>query len=173
MSLLKLKVGPTAKQVVKPGRSLKVLSGAGILATRFDFFDGESIEAELLKGVGVRWPQRFKAVWIESEIAQTVTVWLSDGDMIDDRSETAITGASSLVSSHADVQATAQIAPPRLGRRALLIQAEKTAYVGGANVTADNGILIEAGGSLEVNTTGAVYAFAPVTARLRLMEEVN
>lgn len=175
MSLIKIQVTPQPKSFGIKGRFFKVVSAADTVKVRFVFLDDSEIETELYQGLAVAHSKDFKAFYISSDTEQTPTIFASSATLIDDRLETALTGSASLESEAVSLPANVitEIVPPRLGRRSVLIFCDDVTYIGGANLTANNGILVDAGSSIEINTQASIYALSPNASTVKTLSEVN
>ncbi|OCH17865.1 hypothetical protein [Aliivibrio logei] len=61
----------------------------------------------------------------------------------------------------------------RAGRKRALLQTDKDVYIGGDNVTNENGIYLPSGESMTIETEAAIYAYAVDGAIVRVLEEVQ
>ncbi|WP_406733434.1 hypothetical protein RJD39_04715 [Vibrio scophthalmi] len=175
MSLIKITVSPFDKPFGIVGRFFKVLSAAESVKVRFVFHDESETETELYQGLAIEHSQNFKSFFISSKSEQEVIIFASQAKLIDDRTETNISGAANLENSSAELVANqvTHILPARLGRRSVLIQCDSVTYFGGSNLDTTNGVKVDSGDSIELGTQGAIYAFSPVNQSLRILEEVN
>lgn len=175
MSLMNIQVTPLPKSFGKTGRFFKVVSCSETLKVRFVFLDDSEAETELYQGLAVEFTKEYKAFYISAESEQTATIFASSAKLIDDRLETSLTGSASLESEAVNLSANVitEIVPARLGRRSVLIFCDDVAYIGGANLTANNGILVDAGSSIEINTQAAIYALSPNASTVKTLSEVN
>lgn len=175
MSLLKIKVSQFGKPYAVTGRFFKLVNAADTVEIRFIYHDDSELVTELYQGLGIEHPKEFKSFFISSDTDQEVILFASTAKLTDDRLETSLTGAASLDSSTADLVANvvSEIVPARLGRRSVLIACDNVTYIGGANLNGTNGIKVDAGESIELNTQAAIYGLSPVTYSPRILEEVN
>lgn len=152
------------------GSYIRLLSASGPLKVSAD--GGNKFDFEL--GIGVRFPERFRFLSIESATNQTVRLAVSDAGVDDSRlvgsvditggldtkevMPTNLTAAAVTVGTSAVVVAAANV-----DRRSVLIvnNAANVIYVGPAGVTTATGVPVAAGGgALTLNTTAAIYAIA-------------
>lgn len=175
MSLKRITVTEDDKTLALKGKYFKVISASGELKLRFFYDDDTELETELYQGLGIKHPRSFVNFTIAASQPQDVVIFASDAELIDDRSETSLVGAVTLNSANAALVANAvqEIVPAKLGRRSLLIQSEALLYVGGGNLDANNGVKVDAGESIELDTQAAVYGLSSTNQAVRILEEVG
>lgn len=175
MTMRRIQVTNKDKDFALSGQFFKVVSASGAVALRFFYADGSELETELYQGLGIKHPKRFVSFVASSVESQEVVIFASDAELTDDRSETSLAGAATLISGSASLAANVvqEIVPARLGRRSLLIQVDGVLYIGGANLDATNGVKIDAGESAELKTQAAIYALSASVQDVRILEEVN
>lgn len=173
MALNTLKVESAAKKFAMTGQFFKVVSASGALKVRFEFADGSEVTTDLYQGLGIDFSQNFKAFWLESPESQSIVVWAGLGRMTDDRSEMALSGSATLITSAVTVAAGApvKICDARLGRAVVTVFTDSPLFMGGESVTVETGFPIEE--SIEINTQAAIYVIGEAAANVRVLEEVN
>lgn len=175
MSLMKITVTETPKTFGQTGTFCKLVKASGLVRIRFVFHDESELETDLYQGLAIDHPKAFKSMFISAETPQEITLFASPAKLVDDRLETSITGAATLNSSKSDLLAgeVSQVLDERLGRRSALIFCDVATYIGGANVTIDTGILVDAGSSIEINSQAAVFGITSSDSSVRILEEIN
>lgn len=157
------------------GRYFEIIQGAGAFHVRFELADGKIEESDGLKqGLGMVFPDApYSRFWITSETEQVVTVWAGWSQMVDNRSETSLSGAVALTNQATTLTAleTKKVANARLGRRSVLIQTDSEIYIGGVGVTKDTGIRVNE--DIEIECQSEIYAYSEYGANVRAMSEVN
>jgi hypothetical protein len=175
MSIKKISVTTDPKKLAMAGRYFKVISASGAIKLRFFYEDESELETELYQGLGIKHPYKYKSFIVSADTPQEVVIFASDAELIDDRSETSLTGAATLESNKADLltNTVSQIVPARLGRQSVMIQTSDVLYIGGANLDATNGVKVDAGEAIEINTQSAIYGLSGTDQTVRILEEVN
>ncbi|WCE31111.1 hypothetical protein [Vibrio sp. SCSIO 43137] len=155
------------------GRYFDVIAAAGVVSLTFEFDGAKTEKIELTQGRGIRFDVPFKAVWVKTEFAQTITVWSGMAEMTNKSGETTINGATAILNGFKDVPVNTltKVVPQQLGRRSVLMQADSPFLVGGENLTTDNGIEVD--GAIEIKASAALYVLSGSAIRVKYMAEVN
>lgn len=138
---------------------------------RLSFDSGDSVTREKTQG-GLTRP--FTRVRLESSVAQRVTVSLGETPVADGRLELSgqtidvETKVPAVLRSPLDVEipdlGAVLLAAGNLNRKSVLIAvpslSDYAIRVGGSDVDASRGLIVEAGATIELNTTAAVYGVA-------------
>ena len=146
-----------------------------------------SQSVSFFNGAGLILKEEMKSLRIKNgNTAQTITLNIGDGQFIDNRIAGAFTisggvqlaGNTSMSSSAATVGvASAQLLAANATRASVLIQNNSPAneiYIGAIGVSVANGIKLGAGGSMTINTKGAIHAISLVAGiDVRLLEELQ
>ncbi|MFW7525311.1 hypothetical protein ACODM8_14410 [Vibrio ostreicida] len=175
MSIIRIQVSQFDKPFAITGRFFKLVSASDSVNVRFIYHDDSELETVLYQGLSIEHPKDFKSFFISAETHQEVVLFASQAKLVDDRLETSITGAATLDSSTAELFANVlgEIVPARLGRRSALIVADEVVYIGGSNLDMTNGIKVDAGESIEIESQAAIYGLSISDQMIRILEEVN
>lgn len=175
MSLIPIKLTKYPLKFATTGRFFKVISASDSIDVRFEYNNDSTFETTLYQGLGLDLPKQFDAFWLSSTTDQDVVVFASDAKLIDDRLETSLTGSATLESGKVTLIANeiSPIVPSRLARRSVLISCDVDTYIGGSNLTIDNGIFIPAGDSIDIDTQAAIYGVSVTGGEIRTLSEVN
>lgn len=182
MSLSKLNVSAVANEFTQQGRYFRVLQSVAPVEIVFYFAGGDSYRTQLKNGLGVEFNapsfnEPFTKYEITSEVNQVIEVFAGLAKMEDNRTtgiEVSQQGVSELINRADSLTSTPkEIAQANANRRRLTIQTDAKIYIGGENVSAAEGLTVDAGGMAEVEARGGVWALADSTANIRLMEELN
>lgn len=182
MSLTKLKVNNIPSEFVQQGRYFRLIESVNPIQVTFYFGNGDTFRTALRGGIGVEFPpgvfdEPFIKYEITSDSDQAIEIFASMARVDDNRTEglrVSQQGASELLNNAFALTSSAlKIAATNINRRRVTIQTDAAIYVGGENVTASNGLMVDAGGSGEFEVKGELYAIASNTANVRVMEEIN
>lgn len=182
MSLTTLKVNEIASEFTQTGRYFRLIESVSPINVTFYFANGDTFRTALRGGIGVEFPPNifdspFTKYEITSDSDQTIEIFASMARVDDNRTEglrVSQQGASDLVNTaQALTTAPVKIADTNINRRRVTIQTDAQIYVGGENVSASTGLMIDAGGTGEFEVKGELYALAATTANVRVMEEIN
>lgn len=173
MSMTNVYITPFTKSSALVGRYFKLVSASGTVHLEFEYEDDSTVKTELVQGLGLRFDKPYKRVLIHSESEQMISIWSGFAELTDDRSETTLAGSTGLENSSATLtpNVATKVANQRLGRRSVLLQSDEPFYVGGKNVTIENGIEVD--GSVEIECQSEIYAIAATAATVRVLSEVN
>jgi hypothetical protein len=154
------------------GNFIRLMSSATNIAV---VFDGAGIESVLIPGIGFKIAP-FTGVRFLSDTAQTIVIYVGEGEVEDNRKTLQQSGASNAGYGPVNIGVAATlIADLNSDRRSLLVQAVGgDIYVGyDATVTAATGFPVKKDASFKSEFTGTVYGIAAVATDARFVEESN
>jgi hypothetical protein len=173
MSLRKFQVTSDPKPFAVSGSYFKIVQASGEINAEFEMLSSETTETGLYQGMGIKFDEQYKRINLSSDTAQQIVVWSGVGQLIDDRSETILSGSASVRASA--VTLVADVAAPVcgnvIGRRSVLLQSTGAFYIGGAGVTVADGLPVAE--SIEINTQAEIYAISSVGQVVSVFEELN
>ena len=168
------------------GNAIQCTQGVATFIVEAETVEGkETSQHQIENGLGFRYKTQFYKWRITNgSTAQTITVYIGDGDVIDNRLAGAVSNAPVLADTRIDGQtsvvgaATAvEILASDTSRLGATIQTDLDIYVGAAdtvtNAGATQGILLAAGSTTQDFNTAALFAYAAVTATVNTLVDDN
>ncbi len=187
MKFLTIKLGAgVGTPIGAKGNYFRILSGTSDFRVSFNLSNGREYSTNWKVGIGARLDQAFNSLTVESDIDQTVEIAYGFGSIDDSRltGDVDINGILSVVnaggSSYDDPNVTlvaataAAVLSANTNRLKATIQPDVDIYIGkDATVTNADGILIKAGGSVEVDNTAALYGYSVAGGLVRVLEDLK
>ncbi|WP_218397987.1 hypothetical protein [Alteromonas lipotrueae] len=146
-------------EVTRQGRHINIVLAAGEMTARITDSKGKVFQTKMVSGMALELPT-FERVALKSDNDQQTKVWISDVPLAYSPDTAREVGSNALISTVGQVFSSeaAELLPAQVGRNRITLTPEKDIFLGGSNLSIQNGVKLAAGQVFTMATQGAVWA---------------